>query len=214
MSFGTECTLLLLNICVTNDHGYAQLVVIIFQTVPHAWFITGFVTRLKLWMPLVEQELLSLSEHQTSYPVWGGGSCYLIFSFMCMLCRSFCPCVHFGITLSVLLRLTDSDYHFGTFKHLQRKLIILHWTMMVYENSLSLSLSLSLSHAVWLSLSLEAAIWYSYLHLDDVIVWWSSSESNILFFHQNDSFCPLILLDKTTPYDFFWNLSFSCWNKK
>ena len=100
--------------------------------------------------------------------------------------------------------------------------------MMAYENSLSLSLTLSLSlslslsfsltlslsHSVWLSLSLEAAIWYSDLHFDDVIVWWSYSESKILLFHQNDSSCPLILLDKTTPYDFSWNLPFSCWNKK
>ena len=89
--------------------------------ISNIWFITWFVTRLKLWMPLVEQELLTLSEHQTSYPVWGWGSCYLIFSFMCMFCRSFCPCVLFGITLSVLLRFTDTDHHLGTFKHLQRK---------------------------------------------------------------------------------------------
>ena len=102
MSFGTECTLLLLNICVTNDHGYVQLVVIIFQTVRHAWFITGFVTRLKRWMPLVEQELLTRSEQLTSYPVWGGVcvtqslvlcvcfvDCCILVSFLALCCLFF-----------------------------------------------------------------------------------------------------------------------------
>jgi hypothetical protein len=42
------------------------------------------------------------------------GSCYSIFSFMCM----FCPFVYFllAIVLSVLLRYTDSDYPFVIFK--------------------------------------------------------------------------------------------------
>ena len=63
------------------------------------------------------------------------GSCYSIFSFMCMFCRSLCICVLFGITLSVLLRFTDFDYPIGIFKHfLQRKLIILHWVMMVHAS--------------------------------------------------------------------------------
>jgi hypothetical protein len=42
--------------------------------------IMGFVTRLIRRVPLVEQELLTLPEHR--------GSCYSIFSFICMFCRS------------------------------------------------------------------------------------------------------------------------------
>ena len=47
------------------------------------------------------------------------GSCYSIFSFMCMFCRSlFDVFVLFllAIVLSVRLRYTDSDYPFGSFK--------------------------------------------------------------------------------------------------
>jgi len=34
---------------------------------PHSWFITGFVTRVTRWAPLVGQELLTLSEHMSSH---------------------------------------------------------------------------------------------------------------------------------------------------
>jgi hypothetical protein len=67
------------NICVTNDHGYVPLVVNTSRSFPHSWLISGFVTRLTRWVPLVEQELLtqglrnfpkvhwsSTSEHQES----------------------------------------------------------------------------------------------------------------------------------------------------
>jgi hypothetical protein len=66
------------NICITNDHGYVPLVVNISRSFPHSRLITGFVTRLTRWVPLVEQELLTLPEHL----------CYSSFSFMCMFCRS------------------------------------------------------------------------------------------------------------------------------
>jgi hypothetical protein len=46
------------NICVTNDHEY----------VPHAWPITGLVTRLTRRVPLVEQTLLTLPIHIHSPP--------------------------------------------------------------------------------------------------------------------------------------------------
>ena len=45
--------------------------------------------------------------------------CYLIFSFMCILCRSLFVLLSFflfAIVLYVLLRYTDSDYPFGIFK--------------------------------------------------------------------------------------------------
>jgi hypothetical protein len=44
------------------------------------------------------------------------GSCYLIFSFMCMFCRSLFVLFLSTIVLSVLLWFTDSDYPFGIFK--------------------------------------------------------------------------------------------------
>ena len=69
------------------------------------------------------------SEHMISPPVFRG-SCYSVFSFMCMFfvdrCLSFCPFVLFllaivlsvllAIVLSVLLRFTDYDYPFSIFK--------------------------------------------------------------------------------------------------
>ena len=73
-------------ICNTNDHGYVPLVVSISRSFPHYLLITGFVTRLTR-VPLVEQELLTLPEHLSSTPVFSGVR-YLIFSFMCMFCRS------------------------------------------------------------------------------------------------------------------------------
>ena len=45
------------------------------------------------------------------------GSCYSIFSFICMFCRSFCPFVLFLLAIVLVLHwLTDSDYSFGIFK--------------------------------------------------------------------------------------------------
>ena len=44
------------------------------------------------------------------------GSCYSIFSFMCMFCRSLFVLFLSAIVVSVLLRFTDSEYTFGIFK--------------------------------------------------------------------------------------------------
>jgi hypothetical protein len=60
------------NICVTNDHGYVPLVVNTSRSFPHSRLITGFVTRLTRRVSLVEQELLTLSEHLSSPPVFSG----------------------------------------------------------------------------------------------------------------------------------------------
>ena len=64
------------NFCVTNDHGYGLLVVNTSRSFPRSWLITGFLTRLTRRVQLVEQDHI---------PEWG--SCYSIFSFMCMFCR-------------------------------------------------------------------------------------------------------------------------------
>jgi hypothetical protein len=62
----------LLNICVTKDHGYVPLVVNTSRSFPHSWLITGFVTRLTLRVPLVEQELPTLTENLSSPSVFSG----------------------------------------------------------------------------------------------------------------------------------------------
>ena len=56
------------------------------------------------------------------------GSCYSIFSFICMFCRSLFFSV--AIVLSVLLRYTDSDYPFGIFKLFLR---IVHSIINIYK---------------------------------------------------------------------------------
>ena len=58
------------NICVTNDHGYVPFVVSTSRSFPHSWLITGVVTRLRRRVPLVDQELLTLSERLSSPPVF------------------------------------------------------------------------------------------------------------------------------------------------
>ena len=49
---------------------YVPLVVNTSRSFPHSWLITGFVTRLTRRVPLVEQELLTLSEQPSSAPVF------------------------------------------------------------------------------------------------------------------------------------------------
>ena len=49
--------------------------------------VTRFVTRLTRQVPLVEQELPTLPEHLSSPRSYLWGSCYSIFSFICMFCR-------------------------------------------------------------------------------------------------------------------------------
>jgi hypothetical protein len=92
--------------------------------IPNLWFITGFVTRLRRRVPLVEQELLTLPNHLSSPP----GSCYSIFSFICMFCRSlfvllsffFWPlCCLFFFDLRILIAplvSSNSSYSFFLYK--------------------------------------------------------------------------------------------------
>jgi hypothetical protein len=60
------------NICVTSHYGYVALVVSTSRSFPHSCFITGFVTRLIRRVSLVEQELLTLSEHLGQH-IWHRG---------------------------------------------------------------------------------------------------------------------------------------------
>ena len=78
------------NICTLNKmekNTTVTLVVNTSRSFPYSQLITGFVTRLTRRVPLVEQELLTLPEHLSSPPVLVG-SCYSIFSFICVFCRS------------------------------------------------------------------------------------------------------------------------------
>ena len=69
-------------------------------------------------VPLMEQQLLTLSEKRSSSPVFSGirvtRSLVVCVCFVDR-CLSFCNFL-LAIVLSVLLRFTDSDYHFGIFK--------------------------------------------------------------------------------------------------
>ena len=65
-------------------------------------------------MTLVEQELLTLPEHLSSF-TFQWGTCYSIFSFMCMFCKQLFVPFLLAIVLPVL-RFTNSDYPFGIFK--------------------------------------------------------------------------------------------------
>ena len=83
---------------------------------PHSWLITGFVTRLTQRVPIVEQELLTLSELLSSSPVFSGAR--VIRSLVLWVCfvdryLSFCT---FSFGHCVVYSFSDSDYPFGIFK--------------------------------------------------------------------------------------------------
>ena len=106
----------LLNICVTDHHGYVP-----FITIPFSFslssLVTEFATRVTWWMQHVEQEMLAHPENLSSHPVFLG-SYYSIFSFLSIgLHTIVCPFVLFllSIVLSVL-PFTASDYPFDIFK--------------------------------------------------------------------------------------------------
>ena len=107
------------NICVTNDHGYVPLFVNIYRSFPHSRLITGFVTRLTRWVPLVDQELLTLPEHLSSPSVFSGfpvtRSLVLCVCFVdrCLSCYIL---FLLAIVLSDLFRYTDYDCPFGISK--------------------------------------------------------------------------------------------------
>ena len=61
--------------------------IISIRSCPHSWQITVFVTRLTRWVPLVEQELLTLIEHLSSLPDFTGVSVALSLGFCLVLCR-------------------------------------------------------------------------------------------------------------------------------
>ena len=75
----------------TNDHGYVPFVVITIRSFPHSWIITWFVARVTRRVPHMGQELLTLTKHLSSPPIfWGGGRVCVARSlvFCVMFCRS------------------------------------------------------------------------------------------------------------------------------
>ena len=66
-----------------------------FWSFPHSRLIAGFVTRLTRRIPLVEQELLPFRSTPEFTPGFQWGSCYSIFSFICMFCRSLFVILYF-----------------------------------------------------------------------------------------------------------------------
>jgi len=82
------------------------------------WLYPGFDYWVTRWVPLVEQELLTLPEHLNS-PWFLYGSCYSSFSFQCsVVCSMFVfRFILLAMVLSVL-DLTISVYPFGIFEFL------------------------------------------------------------------------------------------------
>ena len=77
--------------------------------------ITRFVTRATRWVPLVDQELLTLPELT---PVFSGVRIVRSLVFCGVFCRSLFVIFLLTIVLFVLLRFTDTDYHFGNIQTL------------------------------------------------------------------------------------------------
>ena len=61
----------------------------------HSWLITGFVSRVTRWMPLVEQELLILPDHPSSPQVFSGVRVTRSLVLYVMFCRSLFVLLYF-----------------------------------------------------------------------------------------------------------------------
>jgi len=84
---------------------------------PHLWNITWFTTRVTRRVPLVDQELLTLSEYLSSPPGFGGVRVArsLVF-WVSLLFIAGCSFVPFRLAIVLSVLLTDSDYPFGIFQ--------------------------------------------------------------------------------------------------
>jgi hypothetical protein len=72
-----------------NRYGtFVSLVVNIFRSFPHSWLIAGFLFRVTRWVPLVEQELPTLSEHLNLPPIFSGIHVTRPLVLCVMFCRS------------------------------------------------------------------------------------------------------------------------------
>ena len=82
----------------------------------YSWLITGSVSREIRWVPLVEQALLTLSEHMSSSPVLSGVRVSRYLLFCVLFWRLVFVLFRLAIVLPVRLRLMDSGYPFDIFK--------------------------------------------------------------------------------------------------
>ena len=126
----------------------------------------------------MDQELLTLPEQLSSPPVFKWGSCYSIFSFMCMFCRSLFVLLLLAIVLSVLLRFTDSDYAFVIFKlflHSIRKVPRTHLCLLLRASSVFNSSSTTIRYSFGLYLDGRKCVVVSY----QVVSAGSTTERNI-----------------------------------
>jgi hypothetical protein len=130
---------------------------------PHSWLIIGIVTRVTRWVPLMEQELLTVSE-------WG--SCHSIFSFHCVaLCIVVCPFVLFQLVIVLsVLPFIGSDSPFSIFKFFQQ-------LTSKYTNDFNIS-------HLWIYLEVKYITYYLTLLLilryEDILrneIWWLSTFS-------------------------------------
>ena len=109
--FGMKCIHRKYWIRVESEWPRICSLVITHRTFHHSWYTTGFVTRVTVRLPLMEQELLILRSTRIQW-----GSCCSIFILFCvLLSRPLFVLFVLAIALSVFLRFTTSDYPFGIY---------------------------------------------------------------------------------------------------
>ena len=103
--------------CVTNEHDYGLHIVSTSWSVLHSILITEFILRVTRWVPLVEQDLLTLPEHLSSPFVIGWVRVARSVAVCVTLSKSlFFVVFPLAIVSSVFLLLTDSCYLFDISK--------------------------------------------------------------------------------------------------
>ena len=127
---------------------------------PHSWLITGLVTILIRWVPLVEQELLALQEHLSLPTGFLLDSCCSIFSFVdryflcctfsfghCVVCSSiygfWLPIWYLQTLLLLLLGASMSFPHSWLITGLVSR--VTRWVPLMEQELLALQGHLSLS---------------------------------------------------------------------
>ena len=98
------------------ENGSVPLVVSTSRSFPRSKLIIGFVTRLTRWVPLVEQDLYTLTENVSSSPVFSVVLVTRSLVLRVTFCRSLLFLFLLVIVLSVFLRLANYDYPFDIFK--------------------------------------------------------------------------------------------------
>jgi hypothetical protein len=129
-------------------------------------FGTYIVTRVTRRVPLVEQELLTLSEHLISSPVCSG---VRVIRSLVLICRSLfvrLSSSFWQLCCLVPLRFTDYDYPFGVFK------LFLYIVLWSFVCSVSCYFSMFIKHSVW---------FLKHFHICRSTVWYISSKSSRLY---------------------------------